>query len=112
MQAYNRYGPNKSFRVDVCGANYRPLKDAESLGWCWFAGERCALTGTGIAELEGYQINPPVSVVHHICVVCLGTVQQELGADGLPVDTACPHCAALSLDAANRMRERLEEPAG
>lgn len=54
LAARNRFG-NLSFKVDPCGSNYRPLRDAEFLGWVWFDGDRCAITAGGMVELEDYK---------------------------------------------------------
>lgn len=52
VAVWHRYHGN-GFKVDLCGENYRPLRDAESMGWVWFAGpDRCALTKEGIAQIS------------------------------------------------------------
>lgn len=99
--AYKKYG-TKSFLVDPKGANWKPLKHAESLGWCWFQGERCAFTASGMAELEPYRKTEPKPAVVWICPVCLDTVEQAEGDTGLPEQPHCPSCSTLT-------RERVEE---
>jgi hypothetical protein len=51
--AWRNFG-NHSFRVDLAGRHYRPLKDAESLGWCWFLEDRCSILPAGLREIEPY----------------------------------------------------------
>lgn len=103
LAAHNRYGA-KSFVVDVCGPNYRPLKDAEAQGWVWFNGERCAILDAGVRQLDPYRNAEPRPIVQWICPICLCTVGQEGDAEGLPMKPQCPHCREATLQAAERFR--------
>jgi hypothetical protein len=101
LMAYKNFG-TRSFLVDPKGKHWQPLRDAERYGWCWFQGDRCALTPSGLEQVEGYRRPEPRPVIQHICPVCLDVVSQELGDTGLPDPPYCPSCSKLT-------RERIEE---
>lgn len=47
---------DRGFKVDPAGKHYRPLKDAESLGWIVFLDHnRCALTPIGKTQALQYE---------------------------------------------------------
>lgn len=54
LKAWHLHG-EKGFKVDVAGHNFRPLKDAETLGWVRFVDfDRCGLTEAGVEEVSQY----------------------------------------------------------
>lgn len=50
LAAWRSYG-DRAFKVSPYGPNWRPLHNAEQLGWCSFIGDRCRLTARGIEQL-------------------------------------------------------------
>jgi DNA-directed RNA polymerase subunit RPC12/RpoP len=103
----------KAFRVDPAGANWQPLKDAESLGWVWFVDpERCAILDAGLREIEPYRQDEPKPCVQYLCAVCGSVVAQPQGETGLPVSVRCERCAETSAAAAERMRASLDAEQG
>lgn len=111
LAAYRRYG-QKRFKVDVCGENYRPLRDCETLGWVWFTdGTHCAILDAGVREVEPYRREDPRPVVQWVCPTCQSVVGQEADAEGLPARPSCPHCRRETERLAERMRPRSESAA-
>jgi hypothetical protein len=111
VAAWNRY-QGATFRVDVAGSNYRPLRDAETLGWVWFPSQdRVAFTPEGIAELQAYGIDAQRVICTFACPVCGARVAQVDRGDGMPQNPSCQNCARITAEATKRMRERLENPA-
>ena len=54
LTVWRNFG-DRGFKVDLAGRHYRPLKDAESLGWIRFLDtDRCALTEDGKAQAAQY----------------------------------------------------------
>jgi hypothetical protein len=54
LTAWNNYG-DRGFRVDLAGKHYRPLKDAETLGWVTFLDrDRAAITDAGKVQAMQY----------------------------------------------------------
>lgn len=101
FRAYRTYD-TRSFLVDPNGPNWKPLKTAEQMGWCWFQADRCAFTAEGMCQLEPYRRHEPKPIVQWICPVCLGVVDQPADDAGLPERVSCPSCERLT-------RERIEE---
>lgn len=55
LTVWRNFG-DRGFRVDVAGKHYRPLKDAETLGWVRFLDrDRCAITEGGKAQVIQYR---------------------------------------------------------
>jgi hypothetical protein len=103
--ASRRYG-DRCFKVDPAGQNYRPLRDAESLGWVRFSShDYAALTPAGLAEANGYE--RPRTVVSYVCQVCGSVVGQPPDAEGLPVNTRCPVCERMTDEAVLRLRHEV-----
>ena len=50
LKAWRNIG-SAAFGVDPKGAHWRPLHDAETLGWCSFIGDRCRISRLGVQEL-------------------------------------------------------------
>lgn len=55
LRAWRSYG-DRAFRVDRYGDHWKPLHDAEMLGWTTWIGDRCRLTARGIEELIPYGV--------------------------------------------------------
>lgn len=53
LKAWKSYG-DRAFKVSPYSEHWRPLSDAEQLGWCTWIGDRCRLTPAGIEELIPY----------------------------------------------------------
>ena len=102
--AYRKFA-TKSFKVDPKGHHWKPLHDAEKLGWCWFEGPRCALTAEGLRELEPYRRNEPKPVVEWICPVCLHVAGQAEDEAGLPERPVCEHCLEQTVGAIDTLRK-------
>ena len=47
---------DRAFKVSPYGPNWKPLSDAEQLGWVTWIGDRCRLTPAGIEELIPYGV--------------------------------------------------------
>jgi hypothetical protein len=105
LSAHKRYG-TKSFKVDPNGHHWKPLHDAEKLGWCWFVGPRCAILDAGLRELEPYRRNEPRPVVQWICPICLHVSAQAEDEAGLPERPHCENCSSQALQMTETMRER------
>lgn len=59
LNVWKNYG-DRGFRVDLAGKHYRPLRDAESLGWVKFLDtDRAAITDAGKTQAVQYDV--PVS---------------------------------------------------
>lgn len=111
IAAWNRYS-GATFRVDIIGSNYRPLKDAESCGWVWFPSrDRVAFTQEGIEALQAYGIDAQRVICTFLCTVCGAKVAQVDRGDGLPQNPACSNCVEMTAKATAEIRERLEKPA-
>jgi hypothetical protein len=55
LNVWKNYG-DRGLRVDLAGRHYRPLKDAETLGWVRFLDhDRCALTDAGKEQAMRYE---------------------------------------------------------
>lgn len=55
LRAWRSYG-DRPFKVSPYGPNWRPLRDAEKIGWATWIGDRCRLTAVGIEQLIPYGI--------------------------------------------------------
>lgn len=104
LNAWKNFG-NRGFRVEMTGANYRPLKDAESLGWCWFDGPRCGILEAGLVAIEPWRQDVPRRrLTTYRCQVCGTRVEQRDGPEGLPEKPHCPACAARTAEATEAFR--------
>jgi hypothetical protein len=50
LAAWRSYG-DRAFKVARFGDHWKPLHDAEQLGWCSFIGDRCRLERLGVEQL-------------------------------------------------------------
>jgi hypothetical protein len=50
LKAWQSYG-DRAFRVSPYSEHWKPLSDAEQMGWCTWIGDRCRLTPAGIEQL-------------------------------------------------------------
>lgn len=50
LRAWRTYG-DRAFKVDRFGDHWKPLHDAEKIGWCTFIADRCRLERLGIEQL-------------------------------------------------------------
>lgn len=55
LRAWRAYG-DRAFKVDRFGDHWKPLRDAERLGWASWIGDRCRLERLGIEELIPYGV--------------------------------------------------------
>lgn len=108
FKAYKTYDI-KSFKVDMKGPNHAPLRTAEMYGWCWFDGDRCAISDAGMRELEPYRRTEPKPVVQWICPVCLCVCGQLEDEAGLPERPSCPNCELEARELTARLRAEEEE---
>lgn len=53
LRAWKSYG-DRPFKVSPYGPNWKPLRDAEQIGWATFIGDRCRLERLGIEQLIPY----------------------------------------------------------
>lgn len=55
LTVWKNFG-DRGFRVNLAGKHYRPLKDAESLGWVRFVDrDRAAITEAGKVQAMAYE---------------------------------------------------------
>lgn len=60
LSVWISYG-DRGFRVDLAGKHYRPLRDAETLGWIKFLDtDRAAITDAG--KTQAVQYRAPIGV--------------------------------------------------
>jgi hypothetical protein len=55
LAAWRNYG-DRAFKVSPYSPNWKPLSDAEQLGWVTWIGDRCRLTPAGIEQLIPYGV--------------------------------------------------------
>jgi hypothetical protein len=108
LAAHNRFG-TRSFVVDPRGPNHQPLRDAEGFGWCWFEKQRCAITASGLEQIEPYRKAEPKPIVQWICPVCLDVVSQFPDREDLPEMIPCPTCQKNAIEAADHLMQREQE---
>jgi hypothetical protein len=53
LRAWRSYG-NRAFKVSPYSEHWKPLSDAEALGWATWIGDRCRLSAAGIEQLLPY----------------------------------------------------------
>jgi len=55
LTVWKNFG-DQSVLIDPRGRHWRPLKDAEALGWARWFGDRCRLEPAGIEQLIPYGV--------------------------------------------------------
>jgi len=62
LRAWRSYG-DRAFRVDRKGSHWKPLHDADALGWCTFIGDRCRLTRLGAEQLIPFGVQVEAEIM-------------------------------------------------